>query len=52
MKDKTTVCNIDILIMKLTSTINKNWGNTKVEIKPQVDRHLNGNDIILLAKED
>ena len=54
MKDKTIVCNIGHFDNEIDVGLNKNWGNTKVEIKPQVDMYtVNGNDIILLAtKED
>ena len=50
MKDKTIVCNIGHFDNEIdVSLLNKNWGNTKIEIKPQVDMYtVNGNDIILL----
>ena len=50
MKDKTIVCNIGHFDNEIdVAWLNKNWGNTKVEIKPQVDMYtVNGNDIILL----
>jgi adenosylhomocysteinase len=51
MKDKTIVCNIDILIMKSVTWLNTNHGASKVEIKPQVDKYtIDGKDIILLAE--
>jgi len=52
MKDKTIVCNIGHFDNEIdVAWLNKNWGNTKVEIKPQVDMYtVNGNDIILLAE--
>ena len=52
IKDKTIVCNIGHFDNENdVAWLNKNWGNTKVEIKPQVDMYtVNGNDIILLAE--
>ncbi len=52
MKDKTIVCNIGHFDNEIqVSWLNKNFGNTKVEIKPQVDKYtINGKDIILLAE--
>lgn len=52
MKDKTIVCNIGHFDNEIDVVwLNKNYGNTKVEIKPQVDMYtINGNDIILLAE--
>ena len=52
MKDKTIVCNIGHFDNEIEmSWLNKNFGNTKVEIKPQVDKYtVNGKDIIILAK--
>ncbi len=52
MKDKTIVCNIGHFDNEIDVTwLNKNHGNTKVEIKPQVDKYtINGKDIILLAE--
>jgi adenosylhomocysteinase len=52
MKDKTIVCNIGHFDNEIdVSWLNKNYGNTKVEIKPQVDKYtINGKDIILLAE--
>ena len=52
MKDKTVVCNIGHFDNEIEmSWLNKNFGDTKVEIKPQVDKYtVNGNDIIILAE--
>ncbi|GAB3648007.1 adenosylhomocysteinase [Echinicola sediminis] len=52
MKDKTIVCNIGHFDNEIdVAWLNKNYGNTKDEIKPQVDLYnVDGNDIILLAE--
>ncbi len=52
MKDKTIVCNIGHFDNEIAvSWLNKNYGKTKVEIKPQVDKYtIDGKDIILLAE--
>ena len=52
MKDKTIVCNIGHFDNEIDMAwLNTNHGNTKVEIKPQVDKYtVNGNDIIILAE--
>ena len=52
MKDKTIVCNIGHFDNEIdVAWLNKNFGKTKVEIKPQVDKYtVNGKDIILLAE--
>src|SRR5690606_33871106 len=52
MKDKTIVCNIGHFDNEIdVAWLNKNYGNTKETIKPQVDLYnINGNDIILLAE--
>ncbi len=52
MKDKTIVCNIGHFDTEIDiAWLNSNLGNTKVEIKPQVDKYtINGKDIILLAE--
>jgi adenosylhomocysteinase len=52
MKDKTIVCNIGHFDNELDMAwLNKNYGNTKVEIKPQVDKYtLGDNEIIILAE--
>lgn len=52
MKDKTIVCNIGHFDNEIDMAwLNTNYGNTKVEIKPQVDKYtIDGKDIILLAE--
>ena len=52
MKDKTIVCNIGHFDNEIDMAwLNKNYGNTKVEIKPQVDKYTLGeNEIIVLAE--
>ena len=52
MKDKTIVCNIGHFDNEIDMTwLNSNFGSTKSEIKPQVDKYnVNGNDIIILAE--
>ncbi|UIR55342.1 adenosylhomocysteinase [Sphingobacterium sp. SRCM116780] len=52
MKDKTVVCNIGHFDNEIdVAWLNANYGNTKVEIKPQVDKYtIDGVDIILLAE--
>ncbi len=52
MKDKTIVCNIGHFDNEIAvEWLNNHHGNTKVEIKPQVDKYtINGKDIILLAE--
>jgi adenosylhomocysteinase len=52
MRDKTIVCNIGHFDNEIDmGWLNKNYGSTKSEIKPQVDMYtINGNDIILLAE--
>jgi len=52
MKDKTIVCNIGHFDNEIDMAwLIDNHGNSKVEIKPQVDMYnVNGNDIILLAE--
>jgi len=52
MKDKTVVCNIGHFDNEIdVAWLNDNYGDTKVEIKPQVDKYtIDGNDIILLAE--
>lgn len=52
MKDKTIVCNIGHFDNEIdVAWLNKNYGNTKTEIKPQVDKYtINGKDILLLAE--
>ena len=52
MKDKTIVCNIGHFDNEIdVAWLNNNYGKTKDEIKPQVDKYtVDGNDIILLAE--
>ncbi len=52
MKDKTIVCNIGHFDNEIDMAwMNKNYGKTKVEIKPQVDKYtIDGKDIIILAE--
>jgi adenosylhomocysteinase len=52
MKDKTIVCNIGHFDNEIDMAwLNKTYGNTKVEIKPQVDKYTIGeNEIIVLAE--
>ena len=52
MKDKTIVCNIGHFDNEIDmSWLNSKYGNTKIEIKPQVDKYtIEGKDIIVLAE--
>ncbi|MCU0445436.1 MAG: adenosylhomocysteinase [Microscillaceae bacterium] len=52
MKDKAIVCNIGHFDTEIdVAWLNAHYGNTKVEIKPQVDKYnIDGKDIILLAE--
>ncbi|WP_167598571.1 adenosylhomocysteinase [Leeuwenhoekiella sp. ZYFB001] len=52
MKDKTIVCNIGHFDNEIqVAWLNENYGDTKDEIKPQVDKYtIDGKDIILLAE--
>lgn len=52
MNDKTIVCNIGHFDNEIDMAwLNKNYGNTKVTIKPQVDMYnIDGNDILVLAE--
>lgn len=52
MKDKVIVCNIGHFDNEIDMAwLNKNYGHTKDEIKPQVDKYtLDGKDIIVLAE--
>jgi adenosylhomocysteinase len=52
MKDKTVVCNIGHFDNEIdVAWLNTNYGNSKGEIKPQVDKYtIDGKDIILLAE--
>ena len=52
MKDKAIVCNIGHFDIEIdVAWLNKNYGNTKDTVKPQVDMYtIDGKDIILLAE--
>ncbi|MGW8121238.1 adenosylhomocysteinase [Roseivirga echinicomitans] len=52
MKDKTIVCNIGHFDNEIDMAwLNKTYGSSKIEIKPQVDLYnIKGNEIILLAE--
>ena len=52
LKDKAIVCNIGHFDNEIDMAwLNGNYGDTKVEIKPQVDKYtIDGNDIIVLAE--
>lgn len=52
MRDKVIVCNIGHFDNEIDmSWLNKNYGHTKDEIKPQVDKYtIDGKDIIVLAE--
>lgn len=52
MKDKAIVCNIGHFDNEIDmSWIEKNYGSTKIEIKPQVDMYnIDGKDVIVLAQ--
>ena len=52
MKDKTIVCNIGHFDNEIdVAWLNSEHGNSKVEIKPQVDKYtIDGSDVILLAE--
>ncbi len=52
MKDKAIVCNIGHFDNEIDMMwLNKNYGDSKVEIKPQVDKYtIEGKDIIVLAE--
>jgi adenosylhomocysteinase len=52
MKDKAIVCNIGHFDNEIdVAWLNKNYGNTKKTVKPQVDMYtIDGKDIILLAE--
>jgi len=52
MRDKVIVCNIGHFDNEIdVAFLNNTYGNTKVEIKPQVDKYtIDGKDIILLAE--
>ena len=52
MKDKTIVCNIGHFDNEIDMAwLNENYGQTKTEVKPQVDIYnVDGNEIIILAE--
>lgn len=52
LKDKAIVCNIGHFDNEIDMAwLNKNYGDTKDEIKPQVDKYtINGKDVIVLAE--
>ena len=52
MRDKAIVCNIGHFDNEIDMAwINENYGNTKDEIKPQVDKYnIDGKDVIILAE--
>jgi adenosylhomocysteinase len=52
MKDKAIVCNIGHFDIEIDiAWINKNYGDTKDTIKPQVDKYtIDGKDVIILAE--
>ena len=52
LKDKAIVCNIGHFDNEIDMAwLNSNYGNTKIEIKPQVDKYtIDGNDILILAE--
>ena len=52
MKDKAIVCNIGHFDNEIDiAWINENYGDSKIEIKPQVDKYtVDGKDVIILAE--
>ncbi len=52
LKDKAIVCNIGHFDNEIDMAwLNSNYGKTKIEIKPQVDKYtIDGNDILILAE--
>ncbi len=52
LKDKAIVCNIGHFDIEIDMAwLNDNYGSTKVEIKPQVDKYtIDGKDVIILAE--
>ena len=52
LKDKAIVCNIGHFDNEIDMAwINKNYGHTKIEIKPQVDKYtIDNKDVIILAE--
>jgi adenosylhomocysteinase len=52
LKDKAIVCNIGHFDNEIDMAwLNTNYGNTKIEIKPHVDKYtIDGNDVLILAE--
>ena len=52
MNDKTIVCNIGHFDNEIDMAwLNENYGNTRVEVKPQVDKYtIEGKDVLILAE--
>lgn len=52
LKDKAVVCNIGHFDIEIDMAwLNKTYGHTKVEIKPQVDKYtIDGKDLLILAE--
>ncbi|HUH32387.1 MAG TPA: adenosylhomocysteinase, partial [Daejeonella sp.] len=52
LKDKAIVCNIGHFDNEIDMAwLNENYGSTKIEIKPQVDKYtIDGSDVIILAE--
>lgn len=52
LRDKAIVCNIGHFDNEIDMAwLNKNYGHTKIEIKPQVDKYtIDGKDVIVLAE--
>ena len=52
IKDKAIICNIGHFDNEIDMAwLNKNYGDTKIEIKPQVDKYtIDGKDVIVLAE--
>src|SRR5471030_3105079 len=52
LKDKAIVCNIGHFDNEIDMAwLNENYGHSKIEIKPQVDKYtINGKDLIILAE--
>ncbi|WP_419801388.1 adenosylhomocysteinase [Mucilaginibacter sp.] len=52
LKDKAIVCNIGHFDNEIDMAwLNENYGSSKIEIKPQVDKYtINGKDVIVLAE--
>jgi adenosylhomocysteinase len=52
LRDKAIVCNIGHFDIEIDMAwLNTNYGHTKIEIKPQVDKYtIDGKDVIILAE--